>query len=139
MILQLTSPIFMTQILDLAREVPDVPIETLNKMILSGLNDKDSIIYIDEKDGLVNGFIYASKEKWNGEEVCFIQFCVIKTNTEYSMSNDKYIGFEFMTKMRLWAKEKGLANLVMVTKRNPKLYERKYQFRQDGFVLKRGV
>lgn len=139
MILQLTTPIFLTRILDLAREVPDVPYEVLSKMILQGINDKDSIIYIDEKDGVVNGFIYASKERWNGEDVCFIQFCVIHPNNDYDFSNEKYIGFEFMTKMKLWAKEKGLKSLVMVTKRNPKIYERKYQFKQDGFILKRSV
>jgi len=139
MILQITTPIFMTRILDLAREVPDVPYDVLNKMILAGINDKDSIIYIDEKEGIVNGFIYASKERWNGEDVCFIQFCVIKPNKDFDDTNEKYIGYEFMNKMRLWAKEKELKNLIMVTKRNPKLYERKYQFKQDGVILKRSV
>ena len=122
------------KIMALAKSVPDTPLETLESMLLAGISDKDTAIYIEEREGDVRGFVFASKETWQGEPVAFIQFCVLK-----SMPEEKYIGFELLARIRLWAREKGLANMVFVTKRNYKLFEKKYKFKLDGYILKREV
>jgi hypothetical protein len=134
MILKLSNPLIIPQILDLAKLVPDAKYEVLRDLLISGINDPDSMIYYDEKDGVVNGFILGSKEMWNGNLVCFVQFCVISPSRE-----DKYIGFELLTKARLWSKEKGLNEIVTSVKRDPKGFIRKYHFEMDGYILKRMV
>ena len=134
MILQFSNPLLIPKILELAKTVPDTPIDTLEKMLLAGINDTDTVIYIDEKDSDVNGFIFASKETWQGKLVAFIQFCSVKQSDE-----DKYTAFELLTKVKLWAKDKGLSDMVFVTKRDYKLFERKYKFKLDGYILKKEV
>lgn len=134
MIIRLENPLLVGKILDLAKVVPDTPINKLEKMLLSGINDKDSIIYIDDHDGEIRGFIYASQEFYQGEQVCFVQFCVVKPD-----KLGEYICFELLTKIRLWAKDRGIENLIFITKRNYKPFERKYGFNLDGYILKRKV
>ena len=134
MILQLTNLLLIPKVKALAKYVPNTNENVLEKMLLNGIDQKDSIIYINKRDEEVNGFIFATKETWEGEPVCFIQFCVIKPSTE-----EKYIGFEFLNKIRLWAKDKGLPKIITVIRRNPEGFKRKYKFMTDGILLKRSV
>ena len=134
MIIQLSNPLMVSHILALAKSVPNVPLEHLEKMLLSAINDKDSAIYIDEKDGDVNGFVLVSREVWEGEPVCFLQFAVIKPIRE-----EKYIGFELLAKIRLWAKDKGLKKIITVVRRNVDGFKKKYHFELDGYLLQRSV
>ncbi len=134
MIRKLENPLETPKILDLARIVPNTPMDVLEKMILKGISDKDSAIYIYERESNVTGFIFASQETWGGKLVAFIQFCVVKPD-EY----EKAIGFELLTKVRIWAMERGIEDIITVVKRDPKGFMRKYNFIQEGVVLKRKV
>ena len=134
MILQLNNPLLIGKILELARIIPDIPVDVLEKMLLLGISDKDSAIYIFKKDDEIIGIIFASKETWMGKKTCFIQVCAIKP-----VPKEKFIGFELLMKIRLWAKEKGLKDMIFVCKRNYKPFTRKYKFALDGFILKRSV
>jgi len=134
MVLQLSNPLFIPKILDLAKVIKEMPLDVLEKMLLSGINDKDTVIYIDERNGEVRGCIFASKEKWNGEDVAFIQFCSVRP-----IGEENYICFELLTKVRVWAKDNDIQTLVFTTKRNPRLFERKYGFKYEGAILKRSV
>ena len=134
MIIKLENPLLVGKILEMAKSVPDTPINTLEKMLLSAIGDKDSIIYIDDHNGEIRGFIYASKELWQGEEVAFIQFCVIKSD-----DMERYIGFELLSKLRVWALDNNINNLIFSTKRNPRGFIKRYKFELESYVLKRKV
>lgn len=130
MILRLDNPLFVSKILDLAKVVPDLPIDTLKNMVLTGINNKNTAIYIDNHNDDLRGCIYASIERWNGEDVGFIQLCVVKPIRE-----EKYICFELLNKIRLWARLHNLKKLVFNTRRNYKAFERKYGFKLDSYIL----
>ena len=134
MTIKLENPLLVSKIMALAKTIPDTPLDTLESMLLAGISDKDTAIYIEERNGEVRGFIFCSKEVWQGKPVAFIQFAVVKPIPE-----EKYIGFELLTKIKLWAKDNGLTDMVFVTKRNPKVFEKKYHFKLDGYILKREV
>ena len=134
MIRKLENPLLLPKILEMAKTVPDVPMEHLEKILLGAINDKDSVIYIADDKEQIRGFIYASKEYWNGEEVAFIQLCVIKPD-----NMERFIGFELLTKIRLWAMENNIKDLIFSTKRNPKGFMRRYRFTFEGYILKRKV
>ena len=134
MILKLDNPLMIPKILELSKLVPNVKYEVLRDLLVSAINDVDSVIYYDEKENNISGFIFASKIWWNGENVCFIQYAVVKPIKE-----EKYIGFELLTKVRLWAKEKGLYEMMASVKRDPKGFSRKYHFKLDSYLLKRQV
>ena len=134
MIREIDNPLLLNKILELAKNIPDTPLPTLEKMLIEALTSKEAKIFIDEKNNEIRGFIYASVEQWQGEDVVFIQFTVIKPIQE-----ERYIGFEFITKMKLWAKEKGIKSIITVVKRNPKPFMRKYHFINEGTVLKMDV
>lgn len=134
MLLKLTNPLLVSKIVALASVVPGTPMAALERLILEGINDPDTAIFIDEKDGEVNGFMVSSKETWEGKPVCFLQFAVVRPD-----KGEKYVCFELLTKTRLWAKEKGLDTIITVVRRDPRAFERKYGFTQDGVVLKRSV
>lgn len=95
------------------------------------LNQKDTKAYIDNRDGEIFGFIYASIVEFCGEKCVFIQFCVLKNIPE-----EKYIGFELLTKMKLFAQENGCQSIYFATSRDPKAWERKYHFVFHSTILK---
>jgi hypothetical protein len=134
MILKLDNPLVIPKILELSKLVPDVKYEVLKGLLIPAVNDPDSAIYYDDKDGVINGFIFCSKLGWDGKDVCFIQFAVNRPSRE-----EKYIGFELLTKVRLWARDKGLKEMVASVRRDPKGFERRYKFVLDSYLLKRMV
>lgn len=132
MILELNNVLLIPKLLTLAKSVPDVPLDVLENMLLEAIPDKQSKIYIDDHEERVRGFIFGSKETWQGEKVVFIQFCVVEDSGAH-----KFICFELLTKLRLWARENEIKTLIMSTKRNPKSYIRKYKFTLEGYILKK--
>ena len=134
MILELNNPLVVPKIMELAKVVPGTPIEYLEKMLLDAIGDKLSAIYYHDKEGAVKGFIFASEETWESERVAFIQFCVVMPD-----SYENFICFELITKIRLWAKDRGIKTMIFSTKRNYKPFVRKYKFELTGYILKRPV
>ena len=133
MIMQLSNILYIPKLLDLARDVDNVNISVLEKSLISGMGNKDVRVFIYEKNGNTKGFIFGSIESWRGEDVVFIQFCVIRPD------DNKFIGNELLTKMIEFAKEYKLSTLVMVTDREPKAFMRKYDFKPDGIIMKKEV
>ena len=131
MISEITNPLLINRILELARIVPDTPIDKLKKMLIEGLTSKQAKIFIDEKNGEVRGFIFATVEQMEGEDCVFIQFCVIKPIKE-----ERYIGFELLLKIRLWVKDLGLKYIYTMTPRSSKPFIRKYGFKFYTNVLR---
>jgi len=131
MIIKFDNPLWVPRLLKLAEIVPGTPIEELRKFIFATLNQSNACAYMDWREDEICGFIFATIETFNGEKCVFIQFCVIKPYSE-----DKHIGFELLTKVKTWAKKKGLNRIYFITQRNPKGFIHKYHFEMHGSVLK---
>ena len=134
MIIQINNPLFIPKIIDLAKSIPDTNVPALEKMLIDALTSKKAKIYVAEKDNEVIGFIFGSVEEIDGEDCVFIQSTYIRPDKE-----ERYIGFEFMTKMRLFAQENKIKYIYMLTKRNPKPYIKKYHFSFAYTMLRREV
>jgi hypothetical protein len=134
MVRQLENPLLLNRVLDLAKNIPDMDTSVLGNMLTNALASKKAVILVSEtREGELNGFAFATIENLDGEDAVFIQATYIKPEDE------KYTGFEFMTKMRLFGKDNRLNNIYMMTKRNPKAYMRKYKFEFAYTVLRRRI
>jgi len=135
MVRQLENPLLLTKVIDLAKNIPDMDAVILSTMLTHALASKRALILISEtKEGEVNGFSFATIENLDGEDAVFVQATYIKPGEE-----EKYIGFELLTKLRLFGKDNRLNNIYMMTKRNPKAYMRKYKFEFAYTVLRRRI
>lgn len=134
MIYQLTNPLLIPKLMEMARVVPNTPLDKLEKMLISAISDKNSRIYVAEKGGEIKGFMFGSVEEFDGEDVIFIQFAVVKPEED-----EKYTCYELLLKFRLWAKESGLKWLYTMVQRNYKPFKRKYGFEPYAMVLRREI
>ncbi|MFH1318319.1 MAG: hypothetical protein ABIH71_04835 [Candidatus Omnitrophota bacterium] len=125
------NPLMIPKLIKLAEEVPNTPLDKLKKFMFATLNKPNTKAYIDIHDGVIRGFMYASIEEWDGDKCVFIQFCVLKPCEE-----DKYICFEMLTKMKLWAKQNDITQIYFATQRNPEAFCRKYKFEFHSTILK---
>lgn len=132
MILEVDNPLLIPQILKLAENIPETPLDKLKDMLLSAVDDREAKILIEKKDEDIRGFIFATIEKVDGERAAFIQSCYITPDMQG-------IGHELLTRIRTWAKENNLQNIYMMTKRDYKSFMRKYHFEFCYFILKKGV
>lgn len=121
------------KILALAKVLETDP-AALETVLIRSLGRKDAILYVDEKEGVLNGFILATVEEFEGADAAFIQSCVIKPD-----GNEKNVGHELLTRVRRWAAEQKVSDIYFMTRRNPKAFQRKYNFRYHSTVLKRRV
>lgn len=135
MIIHVEGPLpYFPKILSMSTGVKNVDGETLRPLLYETMKREDGLILVSVKDGVVGGFIIATVENWQGEDVVFIQLCVI--NPDHL---EKYTGFTLLAEVRLFAKDKGLKTIMMSTPRSPKGYMRKYKFSLEGYILKRSV
>ncbi len=133
MIIRLTHPLLIPKLVDMAKVVPGAPIEHMADVLIEAVYDeKGSRIFVDEKDGVVKGFIYGSLEHWQGEPVVYVQLCVV-------LPTERYSCHELLARIEAWARENKIKHIIFVTMRNWKAYARKYHFAFDGTVLKRSV
>ncbi|MFA6142518.1 MAG: hypothetical protein WC738_04395 [Candidatus Omnitrophota bacterium] len=132
MIQQIDNALFINEILQLADNIPDMQVKALEKMLIDGITSKNAKILVQKIDGKITSFVYAAMMEYCGEDVILIPVCYINPS-------DKYIGHEFMTRLNRWAEEVGFKSLIMITRRNPVGFERKYKFKSIATVLKREV
>ena len=125
------NPLQIPKVVKLASIVPNTPVEKLRKFMFATINKPGTKAYIDVHDGEIRGFIYASIEEFDCDKCVFIQFCVLKP-----CELEKNIGFELLTKMKLWAKENNINQIYFMTERDPKAFIKKYHFQHYGSVLK---
>lgn len=131
MIMPFDNPLMIPKLVKLAEVVPDTPLEKLQKFMFATINKPNSKAYVDIHDGEIRGFIYASIAEWDCDRCVFVQFCVVKPCEE-----DKYICFELLTKIKLWAKENDITQIYFATSRDPKGFIRKYHFELHSTILK---
>jgi len=131
MIIEFTNLLSIPKLIKMAEVVPNTPLEKLKKFMFLTLNQPDTKAYIDVHDGEYRGFIYGNIVEFDGERCVFIQFCVIKPCEE-----DKYIGFELLNKMKLWAQASKITEIYFSTSRNPEAFIRKYHFEFHSTILK---
>lgn len=132
MIIEVLNPLQIPAALKLAANIPDVPVDKLKKMMIDGLTCKTAKIILSKKDNEANAFLFATVDVFDGEDVVFIQTCYIDPNAGS-------VGREMLNMIDTWAKERGIKDVVMITPRNPKAYERKYRFELTSYVMKRRI
>ncbi len=132
MIIDITNPVLIPQILEMAEKIDKMEVEALEGMLTEGLARVDAKILLEKKDEQPRGFLYATVDYFNGEEVVFIQCCYIEPSAPQA-------GHELMNKIRDWGREQGLENIYFLTKRNAKAFQRKYGFENAYAVLKRRI
>lgn len=142
MIYQVKEEMAITAIAEMIFKQPDVfktPEAEVIRYLYQGVKDEDSVIFVDEKDSEVRGFIFASVEELDGRKVCFIQASVIDPK-------HRNTGFELIARLNRWALDKGLEGrdrMVMGftadKKGRKRAFERKYKFREYSIFMARDV
>jgi N-acetylglutamate synthase-like GNAT family acetyltransferase len=133
MIIALSNPLLIPRLIEMAHAVPDAPKDVLERQLARAISRPDAVVYVDDFKGEIRGFIYASIENFDGEDVCFVQFCVVKPEIA------SYVCFELLGRVRVWANERGLKWIYTMTARNYKPFMKKYKFEFAYTVLKRRV
>lgn len=132
MIYQLREKWAVAPIMRMMRKMPELfrisESKALNYFI-RGLKDENSIIIVDEKDQELNGFLFASIEELEGNDVCFIHTCIINPKR-------KETGFEFIGRLRKWCGEKNIKNIFMMSNTHIKGYSQKYKFETYATIMK---
>jgi len=131
MIQVIDNPILLYQILDLAKEIPDTPIDVLENMLLKGIGSPDARIVVDKKDEHLRGFMFGSIERFQGEDVVFVQSCYVSPKAPNTFH-------DLVANMNAWAKDRFIKSIICMTQR-PEAFARKYKFKILTHVVKREV
>jgi len=110
----------------------DINSEKAKYYLEQGIKSDSSIIIVDEKDKKINGFVFASIEEFNGEDVCFIFACVVSPDMKQTVH-------DFIAKLRKWSKEKGLKKMLLSTKTHPEGFSKKYGFKYESTLMSLAV
>lgn len=105
-----------------------ITLEKAKNFLIKGISDELSIVLIDEKHKNLNGFLFASIEEFDGEDVCFIQTCIIVPDMEYT-------GYDFIARLKKWSKEKDINTIIMSTNSHKNGFERKYGFKFHSTLM----
>ena len=132
MIQIIDNPILLYQILDLAKEIPDTPIDVLEKMLTDGIGSPDARIMIDKKDDKIRGFMFSSIERFQGQDSVFIQ-------SSYVSPNSPHIAHGLLQETAKWGKSRGIEKMLMITQRNPKAVERRFKFKLLSYVMEKKI
>lgn len=135
MIIQINEPFSIEPIIKLILEKKEtftIEPEKLVSYFLSAIKDKNSIVLVDEKDKEIKGFLFASVEELDGRDVCFIHTCLIDKKSPYT-------GFEFLSRLEKFCKERKLGEIDFITQRSKDGFEKKYKFKEKGILLTKEV
>ena len=132
MIIEVDHPAQVPDILRLAENVPDISFNEIRRRIIDGLGKPDTKIIVHKRKEGITGFIYATIERIDGQDVVFIQIAYVAPSMEK-------IGYELLNRIKSWAKEKQLEWIYTMTPRNPKPFMRKYKFEFYAHVLRRRI
>ena len=120
------EPVF-NMVIDRA-DLFDIQKDKLRKYLEDAIKNESSIILLDEKDNRIDGFVFASVEEFNGEDVCFIHTCIVANEKKYTVH-------DFIARLKKWSKPKGIKTLIMSTNKHEKGFERKYGFRYHSTLM----
>lgn len=132
MIYQLREKWAVQPIMKMMRKVPDLFKIAETKALdyfMRGLEDENSIIIVDEKEQTLNGFLFASIEELEGNDVCFIHACIINPHMRDT-------GFEFLGRLRKWCNQKGIIDIFMMSNNHIKGFSQKYKFEPYSTLMK---
>lgn len=118
------------QIMNNAGKIEGISRDTLKQMLMGALFNENKFIISDIDDGKIRAFLFATIEKLDGSDVCFIQACYSDKDGVVQMLLNQTIQ---------WSKNLGLTKIVFMTKRNPKAWERKYKFSKSYSVMERVI
>lgn len=118
----------IVKMFDDRKDLFNIPPKKVRDYMANAIQDKLSIILIDEKDHNLNGFLFASVEDFNGEEVCFIHTCII-------VPDMKYTGHDFIARLKKWSIERNIKTIFMSTKSHKDGFERKYGFKFHSTLM----
>lgn len=130
MIYALKNVLLIPKVLELAKTLDTDP-KTLETVLIRSLGRKDAALFVYEKDGVLDGFILATIEEFEGRDAGYIQSCVIRPTV-----NEKNVGHELLSRIRRWVAEQGASEFYFMTRRNHKAFQRKYNLRFHATVLK---
>lgn len=133
MIYKLTNALLIPKLADLMKALETDPV-LLQEMMVESLTRSDSRIFVEEKDGLARGFIFATVETFEGKPAVFIQSCSVKPD-----DNERLVCFELLARIRKWGTELGLKDMFFMTRRSPEAFKRKYHFKYHTTVLRRSL
>lgn len=102
--------------------------EKLREYLESAIKHDSSVIFLDETDNRLDGFVFASVEEFNGDNVCFIHSCIVSKEKKYTV-------YDFITRLRKWSKEKGIKMMIMSTNKHEKGFDRKYGFKYHSTLM----
>jgi len=117
-----------------------LPSSDATKYIASGIGNPNALILIDEVEGSIFGFVYATIEEWNGEDVCFVQSCVITPDREKLNT-----GTMFLDKVNDWCRAKDIGRILFSCnidekgKTRANAFEKKYKFDKVAMILSKKV
>lgn len=131
MITEITNPLLVPKILDLAKSIDSFPLEKLKSMLTEGFKRQDTRLVVYKKDEELKGFVYATIDFFDGDEVVFIQASSID-------SKEKNIGYELLANIKKWGNSNNCKYIYMITQRD-KAFERKYKFEPIGTVMRREI
>jgi len=133
MIFQAETPLIVPKIMVLAKKLENDP-SVLEKELLESFQREDARIFVEQKDGNLRGFIFATIEVLEGAEAVFIQSCVVLPDV-----NEKSVCNELLARVRKWGAQLGMKDMYFMTRRSPDAFKRKYHFRYHSTLLKRRI
>ena len=132
MILEITNAFQLPAIFKMAEKIPNVKKSVMEEMLTKALSRQDAKIIADIQGNEYVGFIFASVESLNGEDIIFIHLSYIKPGLVNS-------GHELLARLKLWSKFLGIKGLVASTHRSVKGFEHKYKFKYFSTLIRREV
>jgi len=104
--------------------------QPFRKMMLDSFTRDDIYIGEERVKGELLSFMFATIENFDGENSAFIQVGFSKNGGHADL---------LLADLILWAKSNNLKTIFFMTKRNPKGFERKYNFKECYKVMKRSI
>lgn len=133
MIYRITNPLLISRIDELIDEIKfELPPQRIKEIIIDMLQNGEAYLFVEEKDSIPTGFMFASPVYYEGEPTLYIQFAYIRKGNPNT-------GHEILARYREVCKQRGLKRILFITHRKPEGFMRKYKFTLEGYVLSQEV
>lgn len=129
MIHELTDKALIPELVRMAGEMTSAPTRTLHNMLSGAIGSGYAKVFLEEVQGYVEGYIFATIERYNGEDAGFIQMACVRPTSK--------IGPSLLEEVEKWCKGEGLKNIYFICYRDPAPFCRKYKFSLHAYILKK--
>lgn len=134
MIYELVSPLEINSLVEMSNGIVKTSTVELKNRLIGAIADKNGKVFIDKVDKTIRGFLYCSVENLDGDNVLFVHLCVVVPGEKQRLLTN-----ELINQAEKFARSKNIKNLVFMTRRNPKAFERKYKFKLEYYLMTRKV